>query len=124
MPISLQLLPCLMGLITFIIIFRKCIFEMLVFITLLSPSGSVQDDSRCFVHIYNIDAAPLEVHHGMEWLRIKVQANAFARDQIRRMMSTILKSFLLMLTFRYAYLGDKNQYSTFRTWQLLWIQQD
>lgn len=67
---------------------------MLMFITLICR-GSVQDDSRCFVHIYNIDASPLEVHNGMEWLRIKVQANAFARDQIRRMMGTCQTSFLI-----------------------------
>lgn len=51
--------------------------------------GSVQDDSRCFVHIYNIEASSLEIHHGMEWIRIKVQANAFARDQVRKMMGML-----------------------------------
>jgi tRNA pseudouridine(38-40) synthase len=49
-------------------------------------SGSVQDDSRCFVHIFNIECAPLEIHKNMEWIRIKVQAHSFARDQIRKMM--------------------------------------
>lgn len=48
--------------------------------------GSVQDDSRCFVHIFNIEASPLEIHNGMEWVRVKVQAQTFAHDQFRRMM--------------------------------------
>jgi tRNA pseudouridine(38-40) synthase len=48
--------------------------------------GSVQDDNRCFVRVFNIEAAPLEIHHGMEWVRIKVQARSFGRDQIKRMM--------------------------------------
>ena len=47
--------------------------------------GSVQEDSRCFVHINNIEAAPLEIHNNLEWLRVKVQANSFGRDMVRKM---------------------------------------
>ena len=46
--------------------------------------GSVQEDSRCFVHINNIEAAKLEVHNNLEWLRVKVQANSFGRDMVRK----------------------------------------
>ncbi|KAJ3358439.1 tRNA pseudouridine synthase 1 [Kappamyces sp. JEL0680] len=52
--------------------------------------GSVQDDSRCFVNIFNIEASPLELHSGMEWVRVKVQASAFARDQIRKMIGMLI----------------------------------
>jgi tRNA pseudouridine(38-40) synthase len=52
--------------------------------------GSVQNDSRCFVHVFNIEASPVEIHQNMEWIRIKIQAQSFARDQIRKMMGTIL----------------------------------
>lgn len=48
----------------------------------------MQDDSRCFVHIFDIGASALEIVGDMEWIRVKVQANAFARDQVRRMMGT------------------------------------
>ena len=48
--------------------------------------GSVQEDTRCFVHINNIEAAPLEIHNGMEWLRVKVQATSFGRDMVRKMI--------------------------------------
>jgi tRNA pseudouridine(38-40) synthase len=47
-----------------------------------------QGDPRNFMRIINVDIAPLELHHGMEWLRIKMQAHVFAKFQIRRMMGT------------------------------------
>ncbi|KAI8925382.1 pseudouridine synthase [Entophlyctis helioformis] len=52
--------------------------------------GASNDDPRCFIRILNIDTSAFEVHEGVEWLRIKVQAPAFARYQIRRMMSMMV----------------------------------
>eukprot|EP00842_Homolaphlyctis_polyrhiza_P003794 jgi/Hompol1/4415/HPOL_007092-RA len=48
--------------------------------------GAAQDDPRCYIRILNVEASGLEQHEGMEWIRIKVQAQSFARYQIRRMM--------------------------------------
>ncbi|KAJ3212190.1 tRNA pseudouridine synthase 1, partial [Dinochytrium kinnereticum] len=53
--------------------------------------GARYDDSRCFIRILNVECSEPELHHGMEWIRIKIQSRAFARYMIRRMISlTIL----------------------------------
>ncbi|KAJ1342749.1 tRNA pseudouridine(38-40) synthase [Batrachochytrium salamandrivorans] len=52
--------------------------------------GAQQDDSRCYIRIINIDVRDTEVHGGMEWVRIKIQAPAFARYQVRRMMALVI----------------------------------
>ncbi|KAJ3337752.1 tRNA pseudouridine synthase 1 [Entophlyctis luteolus] len=52
--------------------------------------GGDPDDQRCFMRIINIESAPPEVHNGMEWIRIKVQAKALARFQLRRMMGLLI----------------------------------
>lgn len=64
--------------------------------------GSVQSDTRCFVRVFNIEASPVEIHHGMEWVRIKIQARSFGRDQIRRMMG------ITHINISHAYYGHKN----------------
>ncbi|KAJ3380073.1 tRNA pseudouridine synthase 1 [Entophlyctis sp. JEL0112] len=52
--------------------------------------GGDPDDQRCFMRIINIESGPPEVHNGMEWIRIKVQAKALARFQLRRMMGLLI----------------------------------
>ncbi|KAJ3138500.1 tRNA pseudouridine synthase 1 [Physocladia obscura] len=52
--------------------------------------GANQDDQRCFMRIINIESGSPEIHNGMEWLRIKVQAKAMARFQFRRMMALLV----------------------------------
>ncbi|KAJ3182640.1 tRNA pseudouridine synthase 1 [Geranomyces variabilis] len=49
--------------------------------------GAKYEDSRCYMRIINIDCSAPEVHFGMEWVRVKVQAKAFARYQVRKMMA-------------------------------------
>ncbi|TPX68399.1 hypothetical protein SpCBS45565_g03168 [Spizellomyces sp. 'palustris'] len=49
--------------------------------------GAKYEDSRCYMRIINIECSAPEVHFGMEWLRFKVQAKAFARYQVRKMMA-------------------------------------
>jgi tRNA pseudouridine(38-40) synthase len=49
--------------------------------------GASQNDPRCYLRILNIELAKPQMHHEMEWIRIKVQAKAFARLQIRKMIS-------------------------------------
>ncbi|KAI9102655.1 pseudouridine synthase [Phlyctochytrium arcticum] len=49
--------------------------------------GAKYEDSRCYMRILNIECSKPEVHFGMEWVRIKVQAKAFARYQVRKMLS-------------------------------------
>ncbi|TPX56463.1 hypothetical protein PhCBS80983_g04529 [Powellomyces hirtus] len=49
--------------------------------------GAKYEDSRCYMRILNIDCSVPEVHFGMEWVRIKVQAKAFARYQVRKMIA-------------------------------------
>lgn len=52
--------------------------------------GAAQDDPRCFIRILNIEAAKPHLVSGVEWVRIKIQAKAFARYQIRRMMAIMM----------------------------------
>ncbi|KAJ3410288.1 tRNA pseudouridine synthase 1 [Chytridiales sp. JEL 0842] len=53
--------------------------------------GASQEDSRCFMRIVGMEVSPQpEVHFGMEWIRVKIQAKAFARYQLRRMMALII----------------------------------
>ena len=52
--------------------------------------GAAQSDPRCFIRILNIDVTEPEWHEGMEWVRIKVQAKAFARYMIRRMVTMLI----------------------------------
>ncbi|KAI8809179.1 pseudouridine synthase [Cladochytrium replicatum] len=49
--------------------------------------GAQYDDPRCYMRILNIECSRPEEHAGMEWVRIKVQAKAFARFQIRKMIA-------------------------------------
>jgi tRNA pseudouridine(38-40) synthase len=49
--------------------------------------GASQQDQRCYMRVINMDCAAPEVHFGMEWIRVKVQAKAFARYQFRKMMA-------------------------------------
>ncbi|KAJ1563761.1 tRNA pseudouridine synthase 1, partial [Nowakowskiella sp. JEL0078] len=48
--------------------------------------GATYEDPRCYMRILNIECSRPEEHAGMEWVRIKVQAKAFARFQIRKMI--------------------------------------
>jgi tRNA U38,U39,U40 pseudouridine synthase TruA len=48
--------------------------------------NSIQDDPRNFMRVHRVDMAPLEVHDGMEWVRIKLSAHVFAKFQVRKMM--------------------------------------
>ncbi|KAJ3195421.1 hypothetical protein HK101_000263 [Irineochytrium annulatum] len=48
--------------------------------------GASYDDDRCYMRILSMEMSEPEVHFGMEWIRVKVQARAFARFQIRRML--------------------------------------
>ncbi|KAJ1569170.1 tRNA pseudouridine synthase 1 [Nowakowskiella sp. JEL0078] len=50
--------------------------------------GATYEDPRCYMRILNIECSKPEEHAGMEWVRIKVQAKAFARFQIRKMIGT------------------------------------
>ncbi|KAJ8331772.1 tRNA pseudouridine synthase 1 [Batrachochytrium dendrobatidis] len=52
--------------------------------------GADQSDPRCYIRIINIDVRDTELHEGMEWVRIKIQAPAFARYQVRRMMALVI----------------------------------
>nr|KAJ3400581.1 tRNA pseudouridine synthase 1 [Polyrhizophydium stewartii] len=52
--------------------------------------GASHDDSRCYIRILNLDLTDVEQHDGMEWIRFKVQAPAFARYQIRRMVALMI----------------------------------
>ncbi|KAJ2991074.1 tRNA pseudouridine synthase 1, partial [Globomyces sp. JEL0801] len=52
--------------------------------------GSVQTDHRCFIQIFNIEASPLEIHNGLEWIRVKIVGRSFGREQIRRMMGMLI----------------------------------
>jgi tRNA pseudouridine(38-40) synthase len=74
--------------------------------------GSVVDDERCFINIFNIEASPLEILEGVEWIRIKVQASGFARDQIRRMIGM-----LGIFTIRHAYNCNTHEYSSLCCWK-------
>jgi tRNA pseudouridine38-40 synthase len=49
--------------------------------------GASADDSRCYLRILNVELSAPEMHDGLEWLRVKVQAKAFARYQIRKMIA-------------------------------------
>lgn len=49
--------------------------------------GASPDDPRCYLRILNIEVSPAEMHNGLEWIRIKVQAKAFARLQVRKMVA-------------------------------------
>ncbi|RKO88306.1 pseudouridine synthase [Blyttiomyces helicus] len=49
--------------------------------------GGKYDDPRCYMRILNIECSAPEEHAGMEWIRIKVQAKAFARFQVRKMIA-------------------------------------
>ncbi|KAI9207576.1 pseudouridine synthase [Polychytrium aggregatum] len=49
--------------------------------------GASADDSRCYMRILQIEASSPEIHHGIEWIRVKFQAKAFASFQIRKMMA-------------------------------------
>ncbi|KAJ3112176.1 tRNA pseudouridine synthase 1 [Physocladia obscura] len=48
------------------------------------------DDQRCYMRIINIESGSPEIHNGMEWIRIKVQAKAMARFQFRRMIALLI----------------------------------
>lgn len=48
------------------------------------------NDHRNFMRIVNLDMSPLEVHEGMEWIRFKVQANVFAKYQLRKMIAMLI----------------------------------
>ncbi|KAI8835726.1 pseudouridine synthase [Chytridium lagenaria] len=52
--------------------------------------GAKYDDERCYMRILSMELSEPEVHFGMEWIRIKVQAKAFARFQIRRMLAMMV----------------------------------
>ncbi|KAJ3343299.1 tRNA pseudouridine synthase 1 [Entophlyctis luteolus] len=52
--------------------------------------GGDPDDQRCYMRIINIESGPPELHNGMEWIRIKVQAKALARFQLRRMIGLLI----------------------------------
>ncbi|KAJ3163206.1 tRNA pseudouridine synthase 1 [Geranomyces michiganensis] len=49
--------------------------------------GAKYEDSRCYMRIINIECSAPQIHFGMEWVRVKVQAKAFARYQVRKMMA-------------------------------------
>jgi tRNA pseudouridine(38-40) synthase len=49
--------------------------------------GASPDDPRCYLRILNIELGQPEMKGDMEWIRIKVQAKAFARLQVRKMMA-------------------------------------
>jgi tRNA pseudouridine(38-40) synthase len=49
--------------------------------------GASANDSRCFLRILNVELAAPQMHDGLEWVRVKVQAKAFARYQIRKMIA-------------------------------------
>lgn len=49
--------------------------------------GASADDSRCYLRILNMEVSSPEIHEGLEWVRVKVQAKAFARYQIRKMIA-------------------------------------
>ncbi|KAJ3034462.1 tRNA pseudouridine synthase 1 [Rhizophlyctis rosea] len=49
--------------------------------------GAKYEDPRCYMRILNIELSKPEEHAGMEWVRVKVQAKAFARLQVRKMIS-------------------------------------
>lgn len=48
--------------------------------------NSTQEDPRNFMRIINVDISQTEMHEGLEWIRVKVQAQQFAKFQIRRMI--------------------------------------
>ncbi|KAJ3110647.1 tRNA pseudouridine synthase 1 [Phlyctochytrium bullatum] len=52
--------------------------------------GASYDDERCYMRILSMELSEPEVHFGMEWIRVKVQAKAFARYQIRRMLAMMI----------------------------------
>ncbi|KAJ3021866.1 tRNA pseudouridine synthase 1 [Thoreauomyces humboldtii] len=52
--------------------------------------GAKYEDSRCYMRILNIDVSEPEIHFGMEWVRIKIQAKAFARYQVRKMIAMMI----------------------------------
>ncbi|KAJ3107811.1 tRNA pseudouridine synthase 1 [Phlyctochytrium planicorne] len=52
--------------------------------------GASYDDERCYMRILSMELSDPEVHFGMEWIRVKVQAKAFARFQIRRMLAMMV----------------------------------
>ena len=49
--------------------------------------GASPDDPRCYLRILNIELSEPKMHEGIEWIRIKVQAKAFARLQVRKMVA-------------------------------------
>jgi tRNA pseudouridine38-40 synthase len=49
--------------------------------------GASANDSRCYLRILNVELSAPEMHDGLEWVRVKVQAKAFARYQIRKMIA-------------------------------------
>ncbi|KAI8823668.1 pseudouridine synthase [Fimicolochytrium jonesii] len=49
--------------------------------------GAKYEDSRCYMRILNIECSAPELHFGMEYIRVKVQAKAFARYQVRKMIA-------------------------------------
>ncbi|KAJ3044034.1 tRNA pseudouridine synthase 1, partial [Rhizophlyctis rosea] len=49
--------------------------------------GAKYEDPRCYMRILNIEVSKPEERGGMEWVRVKVQAKAFARLQVRKMIS-------------------------------------
>ncbi|KAJ3085097.1 tRNA pseudouridine synthase 1 [Quaeritorhiza haematococci] len=53
--------------------------------------GAAYDDPRCYMRIINIECTAPEVHFGMEWVRIRITARAFARFQIRRMIGLAIQ---------------------------------
>ncbi|KAJ3211947.1 tRNA pseudouridine synthase 1 [Dinochytrium kinnereticum] len=52
--------------------------------------GASYDDERCYMRILSVELSDPEVHFGMEWIRVKIQAKAFARFQIRRMLAMMI----------------------------------
>ncbi|KAI8998222.1 pseudouridine synthase [Gaertneriomyces semiglobifer] len=50
-------------------------------------AGAKYEDPRCYMRILNIESSLPEVQFGMEWIRVKIQAKAFARFQIRKMIA-------------------------------------
>jgi tRNA pseudouridine(38-40) synthase len=48
--------------------------------------NSDQTDPRNYMRVIQVDTAPLEIHHGLEWVRMKIQAQKFAKYQLHRMV--------------------------------------
>lgn len=50
-----------------------------------------ESDPRNFMRIHRIHLAPPEVHHNLEWIRVRLTADRFAPFQIRRMMGMLIQ---------------------------------